>query len=59
MFPSSTHAGGPGEGHSHHHKRHLKLDSSDTVRLLMPFVVWSCLVVTFYAVSVMELKVRW
>ncbi|EFJ43613.1 hypothetical protein VOLCADRAFT_96265 [Volvox carteri f. nagariensis] len=54
VFPTSH---GPGAAAvEHHHKRHLKLDSNDTTRLLMPFVLWSCLVVTFYAVSVAELK---
>ncbi|GIL60368.1 hypothetical protein Vafri_14969 [Volvox africanus] len=56
VHPTSPHGPGGLGPVEHHHKRHLKLDSNDTTRLLMPFVLWSCLVVTFYAVSVAELK---
>ncbi|GIL80540.1 hypothetical protein Vretimale_16032 [Volvox reticuliferus] len=56
VHPTSPHSPGNLGLMDHHHKRHLKLDSNDTTRLLMPFVLWSCLVVTFYAVSVTELK---
>ncbi|KXZ42914.1 hypothetical protein GPECTOR_111g247 [Gonium pectorale] len=37
-------------------RRYLRADSHDTVKLLMPFVAWSCLVVAFYAASVVKLQ---
>ncbi|GFR44799.1 hypothetical protein Agub_g6134 [Astrephomene gubernaculifera] len=55
---STSMGGGGGHSSSHpsHHKRVLKADSNDNLKLLLPFVMWSCLVVIFYAVAVVELQ---
>ncbi|KAG2495534.1 hypothetical protein HYH03_006477 [Edaphochlamys debaryana] len=37
-------------------RRALKRDSSDTLKLLAPFVLWSCVVVVFYVMAVVQLQ---
>ncbi len=51
-------AGGGADMGSKASKRTLKRDSHDTLMLLTPFMMWSCLVFIFYSVSVAQLKVR-
>ena len=38
-------------------KRTLKYDSHDTAIMLTPFVMWSVLVIAFYASAVIEMRV--
>ncbi|KAG2435420.1 hypothetical protein HYH02_011920 [Chlamydomonas schloesseri] len=41
---------------AHSSKRTLKYDSNDTAIMLTPFVVWSMLVIAFYATAVVKMK---
>ncbi|GLC53920.1 hypothetical protein PLESTB_000804000 [Pleodorina starrii] len=51
-------AGGGSASFSEHGggKRRLVLDSNETIIMLLPFIVWSVLVITIYSVAVVKLR---
>ncbi|KXZ45662.1 hypothetical protein GPECTOR_52g60 [Gonium pectorale] len=56
VSPLMSGAGGAGASFNASGKRTLKDDSYETAMMLLPFIVWSALVIAFYVTAVVQMK---